>query len=163
MSPTDCAAPVERFATAIAAATEKNDVTLSPARRIRVVAAGCRRRALVDGAAGGVARRRRTVGVSASGSIDRTRRGVPAAGADARPDRWVRSCQSLCSPFALAARSAPIWVERALSSCSRSRTVAFEAVAALAAAGATPLGVAADRRRTTETERAGVGAQGDDT
>ena len=51
----DCAAPVERFATATAVATEKNDVTLSPARTIRVVAAGCRRRALVDGAAGGVA------------------------------------------------------------------------------------------------------------
>ncbi len=51
---TDCAAPVERLATAIAVATEKNDVTLSPARTIRVVAAGCRRRVLGDGAAGGV-------------------------------------------------------------------------------------------------------------
>jgi hypothetical protein len=35
------------FATAIAVATEKNDVTLSPARTMRVVAAGWRRRVVL--------------------------------------------------------------------------------------------------------------------
>lgn len=50
---TELATRDEPLAAAIAAATEKNDVTLSPARRIRVAAAGCRRRDLFGGVVAG--------------------------------------------------------------------------------------------------------------
>jgi len=50
----DCATAVVWFATAIAPPTAKNDVTLNPARRTRVAAAGWRRRAFLAGAVAGL-------------------------------------------------------------------------------------------------------------